>query len=236
VAGVSITTVKNTLRAARGLKLVTIEERRLTAFRNAPNVVRIVDPSWRAWLRLGGGGKSVPRSHTQLKNQRQHSGTGLGLPKGREPRRCACTPATHTSPHGVVSRLARSKTLVRSLPSSRRQQRRKQRCSVFASSASEPPAVQCSVVEEHAKGVVHLHGVVIATRDLTGQFRLSVIKTGPGGMANLSQGGTFSADANRQVRVGQSTISLELGAEFTASLEIEAGGQTYKCRAGSERT
>src|SRR3954463_16198669 len=67
VAGVSLTTVKNALRAARGLNLISIEERRLTAFRNAPNVVRIVSPEWRAWLRLGGGGKSVPRSPTQLK-------------------------------------------------------------------------------------------------------------------------------------------------------------------------
>src|SRR4051794_10918455 len=67
VAGVSITSVKNALRAARALNLLSIEERRLTAFRNASNVVRITSPEWRAWLRLGGGGKSVPRSPTQLK-------------------------------------------------------------------------------------------------------------------------------------------------------------------------
>jgi hypothetical protein len=67
VAGVSVTTVKNAMRAARGPNLLTVEERRLTAFRNAPNVVRIVSPEWRAWLRLGGGGKTVPRSPTQLK-------------------------------------------------------------------------------------------------------------------------------------------------------------------------
>jgi hypothetical protein len=67
VAGVCITTVKNTLRAARMLNLLTVEERRLTAFRNASNVVRILSPEWRAWLRLGGGGKSVPPSPTQLK-------------------------------------------------------------------------------------------------------------------------------------------------------------------------
>ena len=84
--------------------------------------------------------------------------------------------------------------------------------------------------------MVHLHGVVIATRHVTGQFSLNVIKTGPGGMANLSQAGTFSASANRKVSVGQSTISVEPGAEYTASLEIEAGGRTYKCRVGGERT
>src|SRR4051812_23995846 len=67
VAGVSITTVKNALRAARALGLISVEERRLSAFRNASNVVRIVSPEWGAWLRLGGGGKSVPRSPTQVK-------------------------------------------------------------------------------------------------------------------------------------------------------------------------
>src|SRR5829696_6941465 len=67
VAGVSVTTVKNALRAARAINLISIEERRLTAFRNASNVVRIMSPEWRAWLRLGGGGKSVPPSPTQLK-------------------------------------------------------------------------------------------------------------------------------------------------------------------------
>ena len=49
------------------LNLLAVEERRLTAFRNASNIVRITSPEWRAWLRLGGGGKSVPRSPTQLK-------------------------------------------------------------------------------------------------------------------------------------------------------------------------
>jgi len=67
VAGVSVTTVKNALRAARALGLISVEERRLSAFRNAPNIVRITDASWRAWLRLGGGGKSAPRSPIKQK-------------------------------------------------------------------------------------------------------------------------------------------------------------------------
>src|SRR3954451_20954866 len=35
--------------------------------RNAPNVVRIVGPEWRAWPHRGGAGKSVPHSPPQLK-------------------------------------------------------------------------------------------------------------------------------------------------------------------------
>ena len=52
LAGVSRTTVKNALREAQGHGLVRIEERRLTAWRNAPNVVTITSAEWTAWLRL----------------------------------------------------------------------------------------------------------------------------------------------------------------------------------------
>src|SRR4051812_23946430 len=89
VAGVSITTVKNALRAARGLNLLSIEERRLTAFRNASNIVRIVSPEWRTWLRLGGGGKSVPRSPTPYKNQRSRTSEAVWAAEGQRTGRAA---------------------------------------------------------------------------------------------------------------------------------------------------
>src|SRR3954469_18790415 len=76
LAGVSETTVRNALRAARGLGLLTVEERRLTAWRNAPNVVRLVSREWQAWLRLrapkggrGGGGKFVHPTPTEENNK-----------------------------------------------------------------------------------------------------------------------------------------------------------------------
>jgi len=72
VAGVSRSTVKNALRQARTLGLLTIEERAQTAWRNLSNVVRIVSQEWTAWMRLarrtlpqGGGVKSVTRTNTQ---------------------------------------------------------------------------------------------------------------------------------------------------------------------------
>ena len=46
---------------------------------------------------------------------------------------------------------------------------------MFDPNASEPPAVQCSVVEEHTNGMVHVHGVIVTTRDITGQFTLRVM-------------------------------------------------------------
>jgi hypothetical protein len=80
LAGVCRTTVKNTLREARAIGLVTSEEWRIQAFRNAPNTVRIVSPEWRAWLRTRarkvaaesprtaeqGGGKSAPTTNNHL--------------------------------------------------------------------------------------------------------------------------------------------------------------------------
>jgi CRP-like cAMP-binding protein len=54
IAGVCRSTVKNALREARARGLVSIEERRKTPRYNAPNVVRIIAPEWRSWLRLGG--------------------------------------------------------------------------------------------------------------------------------------------------------------------------------------
>src|SRR4051794_31003923 len=52
LAGVGRTTVKNALREAQRQSLIRIEERRLSAWRNAPNVVTITSREWSAWLRM----------------------------------------------------------------------------------------------------------------------------------------------------------------------------------------
>ena len=73
LAGVSRTTVKSALREAQGHGLVRIEERRLTAWRNAPNVVTITSSEWSAWLRLrrrGVGSNSCPPRIQESKKDR----------------------------------------------------------------------------------------------------------------------------------------------------------------------
>src|SRR3954470_21844022 len=63
LAGVGRSTVKRALRAAQGLGFVRIEERRVSAWRNAPNVVTIVSREWSAWLRMrqkGVGSRQEP--------------------------------------------------------------------------------------------------------------------------------------------------------------------------------
>ena len=67
VAGVCRSTVKNAIREARHLGLLTVEERQITGFRNDTNVLRIISPEWLAWIRLArkGGGGSPPPSQRQ---------------------------------------------------------------------------------------------------------------------------------------------------------------------------
>lgn len=52
LAGVGETTVRNAMRAAEAEGLLRVQERKVTAWRNLPNVVTIVSKEWSAWLRL----------------------------------------------------------------------------------------------------------------------------------------------------------------------------------------
>ena len=52
-AGVCRSLVKNALRTAARLGLLTVEERRRAGRRNLPNVVRVVSREWRQWLARG---------------------------------------------------------------------------------------------------------------------------------------------------------------------------------------
>lgn len=72
LAGVGRTTVRNALGEARRLGLLTVEVRRLRAFRNDTNVVRIASPEWQAWLSMrrsapgqGVGAKACAARDTQ---------------------------------------------------------------------------------------------------------------------------------------------------------------------------
>jgi hypothetical protein len=71
-AGVSRSTVKNALRQAKALKLITVEERRLTYWRNLTNIVEIVSPEWQAWNRL------APRARTPKDRSPEDSAAGGG--------------------------------------------------------------------------------------------------------------------------------------------------------------
>ena len=80
-AGVCRSMVKNTIRTAARLGLLTVEERRREGRRNLPNVVRIVSKEWTSWLARGGrssrssaepliGVKKITPMDRSYKNQR----------------------------------------------------------------------------------------------------------------------------------------------------------------------
>jgi hypothetical protein len=74
-AGVCRTVVKNALREARSLGMVTITERRRRGQKSLTNIVRIVSPEWTAWVRIG-----VRKSTTTDKRiQTPHSNRTPGI-------------------------------------------------------------------------------------------------------------------------------------------------------------
>ena len=74
VAGVCRSTVKNAIREARQLGLLTVEERVITGFRNDTNIVRIVSAEWLAWLRLARRGDPLPNRSGQIAASPQQRG------------------------------------------------------------------------------------------------------------------------------------------------------------------
>ena len=78
VAGVSESTVKRAIRQARKIGLLTVQERRLSRYRNDTNVLRIISKAWLAWIDLRGARGGVqPRTGTNTS----------GLRKGRSENR-----------------------------------------------------------------------------------------------------------------------------------------------------
>ncbi|MGX5777733.1 helix-turn-helix domain-containing protein [Methylorubrum zatmanii] len=81
IAGVSETTVRNAIREAVRLGLITVEERRITGWRNDTNVVRIVSAEWTAWLRLTRKRKeAVPAPRDERGGCKSAKGTHTGIP------------------------------------------------------------------------------------------------------------------------------------------------------------
>ncbi len=95
LAGVGRTTVKNALREAQRQGLAGIQERRVSAWRNATNVVTITSTEWCSWLRMRrrgvGSNPQPPRILENNKNasaQRTRTWAAEGQGAGRAvPRR-----------------------------------------------------------------------------------------------------------------------------------------------------
>lgn len=97
VAGVAETTVRNAIREARKLALLTVEERPITHYRNDTNVVRIVSSEWTAWLRLArkGGPAQHSRHRQRVESRDPRQGSGCKSPN-RTPTRSSKQGKTRT--------------------------------------------------------------------------------------------------------------------------------------------
>lgn len=107
LAGVARSTVRATLRRARELGAITIEERRTSAWRNLANVVRIVSHDWQSWNRLvrrpsvwgGGNISSAPTSTQNLNKGRQRPTEASQRAAGGQGRaRTAASPDSQAGP------------------------------------------------------------------------------------------------------------------------------------------
>ena len=79
LAGVCKATVRAAVRQAQALGFITSEEWRITAWRNAPNTVRIVSAEWRTWLRMRDR-KRAGADHPRQAEGSRHGGENLDAP------------------------------------------------------------------------------------------------------------------------------------------------------------
>jgi hypothetical protein len=80
-AGVCRTVVKNALREARRLGMVTVQERRRRGQRSLTNVIHIISSEWLTWLRRGAGVRKS--TTTDIKTETQTETRGFGGNWGR---------------------------------------------------------------------------------------------------------------------------------------------------------
>ncbi len=80
LAGISESSVRNALREAEGLGLISIERRRRAPWINFPNEIRILSKEWLSWLRLRTGANSysprVQEDKSSLAQRRENIDAG----------------------------------------------------------------------------------------------------------------------------------------------------------------
>lgn len=90
-------------------------------------------------------------------------------------------------------------------------------------------AMICDISVVKTSHGVRITPVVRADRDLSGEYALTITKSGGAGSSDISQGGPFDAARGMKQELGSSEISLERGARFHAVLKVRANGREV-CR------
>ncbi len=90
-------------------------------------------------------------------------------------------------------------------------------------------AMFCDISVVKTSHGVRITPVVRSDRSLSGEYSLTVTKSGGAGSSDISQGGPFDAPRGVKQELGSSEISLERGSRFHAVLKVRAGGREI-CR------
>jgi hypothetical protein len=99
---------------------------------------------------------------------------------------------------------------------------------VLAHASSGP--LQCEIRKKEADGSVELTGVISSSQALAGNFRFTVMKSGPSGSSNINQGQKFDLAAGKESLAGKVTINLERDAHVVIELVV-GSDDGLECRA-----
>lgn len=90
-------------------------------------------------------------------------------------------------------------------------------------------AMFCDISVVKTSHGVRITPLVRADRTLSGEYSLTITKSGGAGSSDISQGGPFDAVRGVKQELGSSEISLERGSRFHAVLKVRANGREV-CR------
>jgi curli production assembly/transport CsgH protein len=99
---------------------------------------------------------------------------------------------------------------------------------VSETAAHEPNSANtCAISTASSAGSISLIGIAKGKPGETGQYRLAVNGGSSGGTTSTSQGGAFDIGSNGEAQTGH--VRLTNGGIYNVRLQIEIGGETYKC-------
>jgi hypothetical protein len=87
----------------------------------------------------------------------------------------------------------------------------------------------CDIDIDRTSNGIRVTPIVHADKSMSGEYSLTITKSGAAGSSDISQGGEFDAARGEHVRLSSSEFSMERGAKFRAVLEVRAGGREV-CR------
>ena len=75
-AGCSRTSVQNAIRAARAAGLIRVTHRPRRGQKHLPNILEVIDPAWRVWIRKRGNGRTGDRVQKSERHEKQFDSNG----------------------------------------------------------------------------------------------------------------------------------------------------------------